>query len=79
MPVGSNILLNLAAGLSSVRALPFITASAIGFIPQTLIFALIGVGSAPSHSYVLAIGITMFALSAACGLLLFRKYRQMAI
>jgi uncharacterized membrane protein YdjX (TVP38/TMEM64 family) len=79
MPVGSNILLNLAAGLSSVRALPFITASAIGFIPQTVIFALIGCGSAPSHTHVLAIGIAMFVLSALCGIFLFRKYRQLAI
>lgn len=78
MPVGSNILLNLAAGLSSVRALPFITASAIGFIPQTLIFALIGRGSAPTHGYVLAIGIAMFVLSASCGVVLLRKYRQLA-
>lgn len=79
MPVGSNILLNLAAGLSSVRALPFITASAIGFIPQTVIFALIGRGSAPSHAYVLAIGVAMFVLSALCGIALFRKYRQLAV
>jgi uncharacterized membrane protein YdjX (TVP38/TMEM64 family) len=79
MPVGSNILLNLAAGLSSVRALPFITASAIGFIPQTIIFALIGRGSAPAHSYVLAIGIAMFVLSGICGVVLLRKYRQLAV
>jgi uncharacterized membrane protein YdjX (TVP38/TMEM64 family) len=61
-----------------VRALPFITASAIGFIPQTLIFALIGRGSAPTHGYVLAIGIAMFVLSATCGVVLLRKYRQLA-
>jgi len=79
MPVGSNILLNLAAGLSSVRALPFITASAIGFIPQTLIFALIGRGSAPAHAYVLAIGAAMFVLSAICGIVLLRKYKQLAV
>jgi uncharacterized membrane protein YdjX (TVP38/TMEM64 family) len=79
MPIGSNILLNLAAGLSSVRALPFIAASALGFIPQTVIFALIGRGSAPSHGYVLGIGVAMFALSAACGIVLLRKYRQLAI
>ncbi len=79
MPVGSNILLNLAAGLSSVRALPFITASAIGFIPQTIIFALIGRGSAPTHAYVLAIGAAMFVLSAICGIMLLRKYKQLAV
>ncbi len=79
LPVGSNILLNLAAGLSSVRALPFLAASGIGFIPQTVIFALIGRGSAPSHSYVLAVGVVMFMLSALLGILLFRKTRSLAV
>ncbi len=79
MPVGSNILLNLAAGLSSVRAFPFLAASLIGFIPQTIIFALIGRGSAPSHMNVLAIGVVMFALSAGLGIFLFNKFRQEAL
>jgi len=75
MPVGSNILLNLAAGLSSVRAVPFLVASAIGFIPQTVIFALIGKGSAPSHGHVMAMGIVMFVLSAALGAYLLHNSR----
>ena len=79
MPVGSNIPLNLAAGLSSVRALPFLTASATGFIPQTLVFALIGQGSAPSHGHVLAIGIGMFTLSAALGVVLLRNARTATV
>jgi uncharacterized membrane protein YdjX (TVP38/TMEM64 family) len=79
MPVGSNILLNLAAGLSSVRALPFLAASLIGFIPQTVIFALIGRGSAPSHTNVLALGVVMFLLSAGLGVFLFTKFRQEAV
>jgi len=73
MPVGSNILLNLAAGLSSIRLLPFLAASAIGFIPQTLIFALFGQGSAPSHGHMLILGGAMFAASAALGLVLLRR------
>lgn len=76
MPVGSNILLNLAAGLSSVRALPFLAASFIGFIPQTVIFALIGRGSAPSHLNVLFIGVVMFLVSALLGVFLFTRFRQ---
>jgi uncharacterized membrane protein YdjX (TVP38/TMEM64 family) len=76
MPIGSNILLNLTAGLSSVRLFPFLAASAIGFIPQTVIFALIGRGSAPAHEYVLVVGLAMFAVSVALGLLLFQKFRQ---
>ena len=75
MPVGSNILLNLGAGLSSVRALPFLSASLLGFIPQTVVFALIGRGSAPSHTHILALGIVMFGLSVIFGLLLLRRSR----
>ncbi len=76
MPVGSNILLNLAAGLSSVRPLPFMAASLIGFIPQTVVFAMMGRGSAPSHMNMLFIGIATFIVSASLGTLLFRNYRQ---
>ncbi len=79
MPVGSNILLNLAAGLSSVRALPFLAASLIGFIPQTVIFAMIGRGSAPSHMNVMAVGVVMFLLSAGLGVFLFTRFRQDAV
>jgi uncharacterized membrane protein YdjX (TVP38/TMEM64 family) len=79
MPVGSNILLNLAAGLSSVRALPFLAASLIGFIPQTAIFAMIGRGSAPSHVNVLLVGVVMFLLSAGLGVFLFTRFRHDAL
>lgn len=78
MPIGSNILLNLTAGLSSVRVFPFLAASAIGFIPQTVIFAMIGRGSAPAHGYVLVTGVAMFMVSVALGLVLFQKFRQQA-
>ncbi|BAU74254.1 TVP38/TMEM64 family protein [Metapseudomonas furukawaii] len=44
LPVGSNILTNLVAGLSSASLAPFLAASFIGFLPQTLVFALVGSG-----------------------------------
>ncbi len=75
MPVGNNLLLNLAAGLTSVRMLPFLTASAIGFIPQTLVFALLGKGSAPDHAHLLLLGGATFLASALLGLLLLRRNR----
>lgn len=75
MPVGSNLLLNLAAGLTAVRMLPFLAASAIGFIPQTLVFALLGRGSAPSHEHILLLGGATFLASALLGLILLRRNR----
>jgi len=77
MPVGSNILLNLAAGLSSVRILPFLAASALGFIPQTVVFALFGQGSAPTHAHMLLLGTAMFMVSATLGLLLLRRSKSL--
>ena len=76
MPVGSNILLNLAAGLSSVRILPFLAASAIGFIPQTVIFSMFGQGSAPAHGQMLLLGGAMFAASAMLGLVLLKRAKK---
>jgi uncharacterized membrane protein YdjX (TVP38/TMEM64 family) len=77
LPVGSNILLNLAAGLSSVRVLPFLAASALGFIPQTVIFAMFGQGAAPSHLHMLLIGGGLFAVSAVVGMLMFRRQQRL--
>jgi uncharacterized membrane protein YdjX (TVP38/TMEM64 family) len=76
LPVGSNLLLNLAAGLSAVRAVPFIAASAIGFLPQTVIFAMFGQGAAPSHVHMLMIGGALFAVSAVIGLVMFRRQQR---
>lgn len=78
LPVGNNLILNLLAGLTSVRLQPFLAASAIGFLPQTVIFALFGKGSAPSHAYLLLIGGLMFLASAALGIILFRRAKPRA-
>ncbi len=78
MPIGNNLLLNLAAGLTSVRMLPFLAASALGFIPQTVVFALLGKGSAPDHAHLLMLGGATFLVSALLGLVLLRRNRAMA-
>lgn len=75
MPIGNNLLLNLAAGLTSVRMMPFLVASALGFVPQTLVFALFGKGSMQNHSYLLLLGLLTFLISALLGLFLLRKNR----
>lgn len=78
MPVGNNLLLNLAAGLSSVRLMPFLVASAIGFVPQTVVFALLGRGSQTSHMHMLLLAGGMFLASAALGVFLFFRTRRAA-
>lgn len=75
LPVGNNLLLNLAAGLSGISPGAFLAASLLGYLPQTLIFLLAGTGVRFSHASELAVAGTLFAASAALGLLLMRRLR----
>lgn len=76
LPVGSNVVTNLAAGVSGVRAIPFFLGSAIGYIPQTVIFALLGSGINLDPGLRISTGVVLFVISAMLGVYLFRRYRQ---
>jgi len=76
LPVGSNVFTNLAAGVSSVRTVPFFSASAIGYIPQTLVFALIGSGVHINPAWRIGLAIVLFIVSSVLGLSLYRRYRK---
>ena len=73
LPVGSNLLLNLLAGVSGVAAGPFVAASALGYVPQTAVFALLGGGVRVSQGAQVAMAAVLLALSIALGLALARK------
>ncbi|HBU29038.1 MAG TPA: SNARE associated Golgi protein [Thiobacillus sp.] len=76
LPVGSNLLTNLAAGISSIRPAYFFSGTALGYLPQTLVFALVGSGVhiAPTLKLVLAVG--LFLVSGALGAYLYRHFRH---
>ena len=74
--MGSNLVTNLAAGVSGVRALPFIAGSGLGFIPQTVIFALLGSGIHLDPVLRISTGIVLFLISVMLGVRLFRRYRK---
>jgi len=76
LPLGSNFLTSLTAGVSSVSAAAFITGSAIGFVPQTVVFALVGSGVNLDTGFRFAVGAALFALSGALGVYLYRKHRH---
>ena len=73
LPVGSNLLLNLLAGVSAVAAGPFLAASALGYVPQTAVFALLGGGVRVSQGVQVALAAVLLALSVALGLALARR------
>ena len=76
LPVGSNLMVNLAAGVSSVRGTPFFSGSLLGYIPQTLVFALIGSGTSVDQHWQVAVAVAMFIASAMLGIYLYRKHRH---
>lgn len=73
LPVGNNLALNLLAGVSGVAAAPFVAASALGFIPQTAVFALLGGGVRVEHGAQVAVAAALFAASAGLGVVLMRR------
>ncbi|MFW6323929.1 MAG: TVP38/TMEM64 family protein [Desulfovibrionales bacterium] len=75
LPVGSNILTNLGAGLSSIRPFPFFGGSLVGYVPQTLVFALLGSGLKVEPVWRISLSLILFLVSAWWGVVLYRKYR----
>ncbi|MCX7685256.1 MAG: VTT domain-containing protein [Acetobacteraceae bacterium] len=75
MPIGNNLALNLVAGMSGIAALPFLAASAIGYLPQTVVFALLGKGVRVDGAWQIGLAGAMFAASVGLGLWLWRRHR----
>ena len=77
LPVGNNLLLNLAAGVSGVAPAPFLLASLLGYVPQTVVFALAGAGAGVSDSVRLGLAIALLLISIGLGLALMRRTQRM--
>ncbi len=75
LPVGSNLVVNLVAGVSAVPAGSFLAASALGYVPQTMVFALLGGGVRVEHGLQIALAAALFALSLLLGATLLRRGR----
>jgi uncharacterized membrane protein YdjX (TVP38/TMEM64 family) len=82
IPVGSNLLTNLAAGVSSIPLRPFILGSTLGYLPQSLVFALFGGGMNAESRFGLLLSagmsIVLLAASAWLGISVYRKYKAQA-
>lgn len=78
LPAGSNLLTSLAAGVSSVAAGPFFAGSLVGYVPQTVVFALLGSGINIDPELRISVSIALFAASALLGVYLFRRFREVS-
>lgn len=77
IPITNNLVVNLMAGVSSVPALPYVASSALGFIPQTLVFVLLGTGVHVDAGLQILLAVLLFLVSAAVGLAIYRRYRDL--
>jgi uncharacterized membrane protein YdjX (TVP38/TMEM64 family) len=76
LPVGSNLVTNLLAGVSSAPLPPFLAGSLIGYLPQTVIFVLLGSGIHVQPIWRTAASVALFVASGLLGVLLYRRMRQ---
>ncbi len=73
LPLGSNLVLNLAAGVSGVAVAPFLLASLIGYVPQTVVFALAGAGAGVSDGVRFGLAVVLLVASVGFGVALLRR------
>jgi len=76
LPIGSNLMTNLAAGVTGIAALPFLLGSTLGYIPQTVVFAIMGSGVNIESGTRIAASIVLFAVSAAIGIAIYARNRK---
>lgn len=75
LPVGNNLLTNLAAGVAAVPAGRFILGSAVGFLPQTVVFVLLGSGIRVDPAQRIGLSVALFLASATLGVAVYRRSR----
>ena len=76
LPIGNNTLLSLAAGAVALRPVPFVAGSALGYLPQTAVFALLGAGVQVQRGTQFGIAAALFAASLLLELGLMRRMRD---
>jgi uncharacterized membrane protein YdjX (TVP38/TMEM64 family) len=76
LPVGNNLTLNLLAGITTIPARPFLLASLIGYLPQTLVFSLIGGGIRLERGTQIAVAVILFIVSGFLGWGLMQSHRR---
>lgn len=72
-PLGTNLITNLCAGVTTVSAITFFSSSWLGYLPQMLVFALLGAGVRIGSNAYLVYSLATLALSLVIGLWLYKR------
>jgi uncharacterized membrane protein YdjX (TVP38/TMEM64 family) len=76
LPVGSNLATNLIAGVSRIHKPGFFAGSFVGYLPQTLVFALAGSGLTVGSHWQIGLSIVLLIVSGLLGIRLYRSMRH---
>lgn len=76
LPAGSNLVTNLIAGVSRIPKLAFFGGSFVGYLPQTLVFALAGSGLTVGSQWQIAVSVVLLIASGVLGVRLYRRMRH---
>lgn len=76
LPFGNNLVTNMIAGVTTVKASHFLLGSLAGYLPQMVIFALMGSGVLVISAWKIALSVVLFTISSVLSLWLYREYRD---
>ena len=76
LPMGNNLVTNLIAGVSRIPKLAFFGGSFVGYLPQTLVFALAGSGLTVGSQWQIGLSIVLLIVTGLLGVRLYRRLRH---
>lgn len=76
LPLGSNFLTNIIAGVSKVSMPAYVSGSFVGFIPQMIIFSLAGSGIRLGEKNELIASVGLFIVALILSAYLFKKHKS---
>jgi uncharacterized membrane protein YdjX (TVP38/TMEM64 family) len=73
LPAGSNFLTNILAGIANVKVTPYVTGTCVGFVPQMLIFSLLGAGVKVGEQQQILLSVVLLIIALVFGYGLYKK------
>lgn len=74
-PMGNNALTSMLAGVTDIPALPFILGSGIGYLPQTVIFVLLGSGFRIDPLWRVLTAAVLFLLASCASYAIYKRFK----
>jgi uncharacterized membrane protein YdjX (TVP38/TMEM64 family) len=76
LPAGSNFLTNVLAGTANIKFIPYVSGTCVGFIPQMLIFSLLGAGVKVGGQQQIILSLCLLIVALTFGYWLYRKEKK---